>query len=523
MSDPSTPRRVARVLYLVIGCLALAHFAFVFLLTWHASWLAVLLSLLAAALFIPLTRRPLARLPLLGRPWLRVACFGIAIVFAHSVLDRSDYAEIERKARAFTGATILTGQPHSPPIEGGVLLVDEKGTIVDVGAASSVTIPPEFEVVDVSGRWLMPGLLNAHGHLLLPGMRDPDDPMDIGSLAMPKWVVDAMLGLLDTYVGKRLAVWQMERNTQSALLAGVTTLRSVGDPHYYDVVVRERIKNGRTIGPRLLVSGPILCVTGGHGNQIGLVFDGPEGARRAVRASLARGVDLIKIASTGGVSDSRRIGEAGELQMTPEEIAAVVGEAHRKHVLVASHAESAAGVNEALRAGVDNIEHGAELDDEAIGLFLHNPKALRGYTSYHPTLSVGHALPPMTNAIRDDPIARVMYLNGKEVTERVESGARTAVASGIGLGVGTDAGLVNHSAVWKEMKYLVQYTGISNREALYIGTLGTARSIGVDTTTGSIEGGKSADFIVLDANPIEDLSTLAEPRMVVAQGVVSRP
>jgi len=347
--------------------------------------------------------------------------------------------------------------------------------------------------------------------------------MSPGSFVYPDWMADAMLGLMKSYVGKRLIVWAMERNTQKAVRAGVTTLRAIGDPHYLDVAVRQRLEEGRTIGPRLLVAGPLICARGGHAHQISLEVEGPEQARAAARASLARGVDVIKIASTGGVSDAKRVGEAGSLQMTPEEVAAVVEVAHRNNLLVTSHAQSTEGIKQALRAGVDNIEHGAALDDEAVALFLDNPKALRGYSSLHPTLSMGAGLPELSDEIRNDPPAYIIYQNGKRITEGSLSGYKTAVKRGIVLGIGTDAGLIQHRAVWKELRYFTQHAELGNSEVLHIATLATARSIGVEAITGSIQVGKSADLIVLDRDPREDLSALEQPSLVLAKGIVAFP
>lgn len=520
MSDSSASGRwIHRLAYGTAG-LALAHFALMLSVAWNVSKMAVVLGLLALAISIPRTWLALSRVPRLNRPSLRILCFLVTICLAHILLDRGNYEPIERKSRAYLNATIFTGERDGETIDRGVVLVDADGMIVDVGQADSVAVPRDYESVDLSGKFLMPGLINAHGHLMLPSQRDPDTPMELGNFALPDWMARSLTFFMASYPGRRLVVWAMERNTQRAVRAGVTTLRAIGDPNYYDVLVRERLKTGRTIGPRLLVSGPILCVTGGHAHQIGLVVDGPDEARRAVRASLRRGVDVIKIASTGGVSDSRRVGEAGELQMTPDEIAAVVDEAHRRNVLVTSHAQSTQGVKEALQAGVDNIEHGAALDPETIALFLNNPKSLHGFSTLHPTLSMGAGLPELTDEIRDNPAVYVIYQNGQLISAGSAKGYRSAISNGVKVGLGTDAGLVDHAAAWKELSYFVEHAEVSNREALYMGTLGTAESIGVDSVTGSIEPGKSADIVVLDRDPLEGLSALAEPYMVVAQGIL---
>jgi imidazolonepropionase-like amidohydrolase len=515
MTDRTLGGRAVLAFFVIAALLLSANFLFVFCLVPHASTTALLVALLAVALVLPRT----LNIPLLrGRP-ARIAVCVLLLLCANLLLGTGESVDVERENTAFVGATIITGHRGEAPITSGVLLVGVDGLIQAVGDARSVPVPAGYRVIDLSGNFLLPGLINAHGHLLMDG-REPGEPLDLERFAVPSWVMNALGAFLQTYPGRRLAVWQMEKNVESALYAGVTTLRGLGDPAFGDVEVRDRIKAGQTIGPRILASGPVLCVTGGHANQIGQVIDGPDEARRAVRIALQRHVDQIKIANTGGVSDSRRIGEAGELQMTPEEIEAVVDEAHRKNVLVAAHAESAQGVLEALRAGVDSIEHGAELDDEAIRLFKNNPNSLRGYTTLHPTLSVIAGDVELTAEVRSNPALFVMHSNGNVIKERMLAGFDRAVAEGVTIAVGTDAGIVRHAAVWKEMLYFTLFGGISNEDALHIGTLGTAESIGVADITGSIDVGKFADFLVVESDPIEDLNALAEPVFVVSEGVV---
>ena len=162
----------------------------------------------------------------------------------------------------------------------------------------------------------------------------------------------------------------MKRNALTALHAGVTTMRSVGEFFYTDVKLRDEINNGEFVGPNLLVSGFFLSVTGGHGAPfLALVGDSPWEARRNVRINVKNGVDLIKICVTGGVTDAKMVGEAGRLQMTVEEVAAICEETHKIGLRVAAHVESTEGVRVALKGGVDTIEHGSEMDDEIISLF----------------------------------------------------------------------------------------------------------------------------------------------------------
>ena len=511
MSDRSVGWRIGRQLYRAAVALLFLHFVFAFLLANRVSAIAVLAFLAAAALATPFAGR-LARLGSGLRAVVLLALVGLANVW----LASGDDAEIRPQPMALVGATILTGHLDADPIPDGVVLVDGDGRITAVGD-SSIDVPPDLEIVDLAGKFLVPGLINAHAHLVMNGSV-PGERGEMSALFSMRWLGELLFGFIRTYPGERIASAMMEANVQRALRSGVTTLRGLGDPGFLDVALRDRVASGRVLGPRLLVAGPILAITGGHAHQIGQVFDGPDEARRAVRANLAGQVDLIKIASTGGVSDSRRIGEAGELQMTPAELAAIVDEAHRKNILVTAHAESAQGVLEALEAGIDNVEHGAELSERAISLFKDNPKALRGYTSFHPTLSVVASAREVTDAVRANRTLYIMTLNGNDIRKRMITGFGQAVEAGVKLGVGTDAGIVDHGSVWMEMKFFEEIGGLSRARALHIATLGTAESIGLDAITGSIEAGKFADLVVLDRDPLQDLSAFAEPYLVIAAG-----
>ena len=524
MTSPerSLPRRCIDWAHRVLAALLVAHFAFSWALAQRVSWLSVICLLGALLLLVPLLRRKLSGLPLLLHGWVRAVVLLSLLLAANWLLANGDRPEIVRAPHAFVGATILTGEFERAAIEDGVVLVDAAGLIVEVGDRDGVDIPEGYDVVDLRGKVMLPGLLNAHGHLMLPG-RPAGEAIELSNFAMPDWVMNSLAVLMRSYPGERLVLWQMQRNARLALEGGVTTLRGLGDPGFLDVELRDRIAAGRALGPRILASGPLLCTTGGHGHQIAQVIDGADEARRAVRNALFHRVDHIKVASTGGVSDSRRIGEAGELQMTPEEIAAVTDEAHRRKVLVAAHAESSEGVLEALRAGVDSIEHGASLDPEAIALFLDNPRSLRGYTTLHPTLSVIAGPLEVTDEVRANPALLVMVTNGMMIRDEMIAGYRQAVEAGVRIGVGTDAGIVSHRDVWKEMLYFVEQGGVTPEQALYWGTLGTARSIGVEALTGSIEVGKFADLLVVDADPRQRLDTLGSPYLVVAAGGIHEP
>lgn len=172
------------------------------------------------------------------------------------------------------------------------------------------------------------------------------------------------------------------------LNSGVTTLRGLGEYDNEAVALGRESESGQWLGPRIMASGPLLAITGGHGAELGVarIVDAPWEGRKAVRQNLRLGATSIKIAATGGVTDAKVVGEAGRPQMTTEEMTAICEEAHSAGVLVAAHAQSPEGVLRSLKAGVDTIEHGSAMTDEIVELFHDNPKSLRGWSAFDATL-----------------------------------------------------------------------------------------------------------------------------------------
>jgi imidazolonepropionase-like amidohydrolase len=337
-------------------------------------------------------------------------------------------------------------------------------------------------------------------------MNVSDELMEFGSRLLKNKLVQFIL--------KRI----LRKNAINALNAGITTLRTMGDPEYLDVKLRKEIREGKLIGPRLLVSGPGICTTGGHGGAMSHVADSVPEIRKAVRKNLRNEVDLIKILSTGGVMDARNIGEAGRPQMTVEEIETACFEAHRANLLVATHCESTKGIKEALKGGVDTIEHGAEIPDELVPLFKNNPNSLRGYTALISTLSAGMGLATLDTETTK--ITDIKFKNAKLIEEGMIKGFQKAYKQGIKLGCGTDASVPfsTHYGFWKELKYYTLYSDMSAKEAIHLATLNNAEILGIDDITGSIEIGKSADLLVVKGNPREDITHLSHVKHVFIRG-----
>ncbi len=512
-----------QIIYKITATLLLLHYIFVLLIANNISGLSVICFIVSILLFIPPSRHYFANWCKNGH-WLQASVFFMLSISANVLLEVNNKVSVVHHNLAFINANIIDGHKNSKIIENATLLVNEKGRITAIGTQETVAIPAEYKTIDVKGQYLLPGLINAHAHLLYEGANF-EDQVKIPEYMPPDWLWDLWQNnagtVLNFYLFKRLVIAKMEKQALSALKAGVTTLRSLGDLSYTSVTLRKKISLGETIGPRIIAAGPMLSVTGGHGSGAGVVFDGPTAARKAVRTLVRNEVDAIKISNTGGILDSKRLGEAGQIQMTVAEIAAVTNEAHRKGLLVAAHAESTQGVKEALLGGVDSIEHGSKMTDEIIALFKNNPKSLRGYTSYHPTLSITPREWPYTEKIRNNRRLNIIYQNNEQVRADIISGFKQSIAEDVHVAVGTDSGAgLKNNLVWRELYLFTQHADISNKEAIYMGTLATAQSIGIANETGSIEVGKSADFMIVNDNPYIDLSNLAKPSMVVMKGSI---
>ena len=407
---------------------------------------------------------------------------------------------------AFINCNLLDGL--NPDVQSNMTILVDNGKIESVSKSSDAGDLSGYKILDLKERYVMPGLINAHIHLPLSGK---------GTKASSAGKTqERLLKILDTRLGHAVLMSMMKKNISAQLNSGVTTCRSMGDLFFQDVKLRDRVNRGEIPGPRLLVAGPIVTPTGGHGEAMGVTADSPWAVRKVVRGIIREQVDVIKIANTGGVTDARKIGEAGRPTMTYDEVAAACEEAHKAGLMVASHAESTEGVRTALRAGVDTIEHGATLDDEMIELFLNNPRSLRGYSSLIPTL-----YPAITIGNLDPSITYMNDINIKNsiiVYEEMIAGMKRAMEAGIRVGLGTDASTpyVTHYNTWRELEFSVKYAGLTPSQAITNATRINAEILGIDDITGTIEKGKASELIVVDDNPLENISTLSRVKMVMA-------
>lgn len=409
-------------------------------------------------------------------------------------------------AYVFTHATVLDGTADMEPRPNATVVVNDEGRIAAIGAAEEIVPPANAQEIDLKGAYLAPGLVNLHVHLCGSGK-----PTSAGAAG----------DLIDKVVGNPIGMWYLRRiikkHAQQQLASGVTTVRSVGDPGFADVDVRDAINAGKYQGPRLLTSGVGVTVPNGHGAGLfAHIAKTPEQAREIVRDCFARKCDLVKLFITGGVFDAEKEGEPGVLRMSPEIAAAAVDEAHKLGMATAAHIESAEGVRVGLEAGVDTIEHGADLTPELIELFKENGVGRKSSL----TCTVSPALPFVELDPEKTHSTEIQKVNGSIVYKGIVHAAQAALEAGIPVGLGTDSACpyVTHYDMWREAVYFERIVGAPRKLALHTATLGNARILELGDETGSIEVGKAADLIVLDGNPLENLEALRQVKMVMARG-----
>ena len=395
---------------------------------------------------------------------------------------------------------LLDGTRNMAPQKGLAVLV-ENGKIR--GIVAETAIPKGFPKIDLEGQYLLPGLINLHVHLAGSGKpkKKQTDPVKAVKLVTANaWT-------------KKLGMALVAGFARQQLRSGVTTIRTVGGILDFDSRLRDAVNAGKALGPRILAGNMAVSVPGGHmAGSLAHVAHTPEEAADYVSQIAATGADLIKLMVTGGVLDAVRQGEPGVLKMEPALIKAACDRAHALGLKVAAHVESPEGVRAALENGVDIIEHGAMPDEYTLDLFRKTGASL--VTTISPALSyalfdtsVSHATP-------------MQKYNGKIVMDGIVACAKACLSAGIPVGLGTDTAcpFVTQYDTWRELVYFRRFCGVTAAQALYTATLGNAKIAGIEKETGSIEPGKSADFVVCRDNPLNDLTTLREPSMVFFRG-----
>jgi len=402
-------------------------------------------------------------------------------------------------------ARMFDGKSDSLIRPGLVVITDGKIAAVGAGAA----IPSGAEVIDLGDATLLPGFIDAHTHL---SMEASDDWKQAALNRLQKPVAEQAL---DASV-----------NARRTLLAGFTTVRDVGSSDYLDVGLRNAINSGAIAGPRMLVTVHSIGSTGGHcdrggGFRAGLfgretdpldgVINGPEEARRAVRLDHKYGATMIKVCATGGVLSLTD--DVDTPQLTQEELNAIVDEAHALRLKTAAHAHGAEGAKRAIRAGINSIEHGSFLDEEALDMMkargTYLVPTLMAPDYLRQKLDAGVYFPPKIAAKARDAIASI------------QSMFKRALAKGVRIGLGTDAAVYPHGLNAGEFHLMVDL-GMKPVDALKAGTSSDAELLGLDKQIGSLETGKLADVVAVPGDPIADIRQTEHVFFVMKEGVVYR-
>jgi imidazolonepropionase-like amidohydrolase len=386
----------------------------------------------------------------------------------------------------FKGATLIDGTGRVP-LENAFLLVEDE-QIAAVGV-SAENLDGQFdEVVDISGKYLMPGMMNCHTHVAMDPVAD-------------------MQAFFRGQTPVTLAARGMA-NLQKLLRSGTTFVRDMGAPYGVDLGLKRCMKEGVFRGPDLFCSGKVITMTGGHGWILGREADGPDDVRKAAREQLKAGADVIKIMATGGVLTPGV--EPGSPQLTEEEIRAAVEEAHKAGKKTATHAQGTEGIKNAVRAGIDSVEHGCILDDEAVDMMLEKG------TYMVPTLNAVFQI--IENGVEAG-IPEYAVEKCKGIYDLHMESFRKARDAGVKIACGTDASTPFNTFDMTAMELvLMNKAGMSEMEAIVSATKTSSELIGCNDQYGTLEKGKFADLLILDADPLADLNVLFKVVSVYKKG-----
>jgi imidazolonepropionase-like amidohydrolase len=425
-----------------------------------------------------------------------VALCGLAVVPATGQEKKALKTYVLKAARLFDGRSDSLTMP-------GIVVV-QNGRISGVGASAKV--PEGAEVIDLGDATLLPGFIDAHTHLTMPYSED-HDRSELNRLeeTIPQMAIESTV------------------TARVTLMAGFTTVRDVGAEHYLDVGLKNAINRGVVPGPRMLVSVHAIGATGGHCDNNGYragatgketgpaegIVNGADQARQAVRLAHKYGATVIKTCATGGVLSSVDLVDAP--QLTQAELDALVDEAHASKLKTAAHAHGAEGAKRAIRAGIDSIEHGSFLDDEALDMMkakgTYFVPTLMAAEGLRERIASGGKLPP---EIRE---------KAERAMKAVPETFKRAVAKGVKIGLGTDAAVYPHGRNAEEFHQMVDL-GMKPIAALKAGTSADADLLGLADKIGTLESGKLADVVAVPGNPAENIRQTEHVFFVMKEGTI---
>lgn len=388
-------------------------------------------------------------------------------------------------------------------LKGPSSIVIAEGKIIEV--AEGYIERPNAKIVDLRDRFVMPGLIDTHVHITFefsPSLRSAFAERNPADFVLAGTV----------YANRTLQ-------------AGFTTVRDLGSPSGVALSLRDAIEAGRVAGPTVLAAGQMISATAGHAdlrgfnnltaagareNYVGVTCDGPAECMKRVREQARAGADVIKLAVTGGVLSDSKAGLS--LQMVDDEAGAAVTAAHQQGLRVAAHAHSKSGIEAALSAGVDSIEHGSFLDNASAALFKRSGAYLV------PTLT---AVTGAAEQARMGKLSPEMAEKALSAHQAATTGVRIAVSKDIPIAFGTDSGITPHGQNAREFELLVS-AGLSPSEAIASATTIAAALLGRSDRIGTIEVGKDADLIAVDGNPTVNIGLLSNVIFVMRRGAIHR-
>jgi len=376
----------------------------------------------------------------------------------------------------YKGFNLIDGTGKEPVKDSYMMVEGEK--IIKIGKVSDLSENSNFKTIDLSGKFVMPGLINSHVHITM-------EPVG-NSFAIIDSESDAMTSLRGV------------KNLKKTLELGTTYFRDLGGPVGIDLDLRNAVNKKFIEGPEFLAAGKVICMTGGHGWMTGREADGPVETRKAAREQLKAGADVIKVMATGGVMTEGV--EPGSPQFTIEEMASAIEEAHKAGKKTATHAQGTTGIKNAIKAGIDSIEHGFYLDDEIFEMMKEKGVFLVA-TLVAPYFIVENG--------KDGTIPEYAVKKATDAMEAHQESFKKAYKAGVKIAMGTDSGTPynHHGSAPHEIKLMIE-CGMNPMDALVASTKGSAECLGITDKYGTIEKNKFADFLVLDSNPLDNIDTL---------------